>query len=262
MNPVLSIIIPCYNSAQTAEETFQSILDQHYDDWEALIVNDGSPDNIEEIALKWVEKDKRFKYFKKENGGLGTARNYGIKKANGKYILPLDSDNKIGKEYAKLAIDILEQDNSIGVVYGNPIYFGDKTGDWIVGDFNLVKMASTNYIDACAIIRKEVFNTLGVYDTHMPYQGVEDWELWIRVTKSKFNFHYLNQSTFYYRVTSNSMIRSFEPKMTEAVMAYLYTKHFCFFISTLIKTRKHNKTWKKQLFPVLKKVVKKLLFLI
>ena len=262
MTPILSIIIPCYNSSKTAEETFQSVLEQDYTNWEAIIVNDGSPDNIEDIALKWVEKDKRFRYLKKENGGLGTARNFGIKHAKGKYILPLDSDNKIGVDYAKIAVPILENDDTIGVVYGNAIYIGEESGNWIVGQYEKLRMLKTNYIDACAIVRKKVYDTIGLYDTSMPYQGVEDWELWIRLSKSKFSFYYLNKPTFYYRITNTSMIRSFEPKMTESNIAYIYTKHFWFFISTIWKHKNEDKKWLILIINLLKKVIKRLLFLI
>lgn len=262
MNPTLSIIIPCYNSAKTAEETFQSIINQDFTDWEAIIVNDGSPDNIEEIALKWVNKDHRFNYFKKENGGLGTARNFGINHAKGKYILPLDSDNKVESTFAKKALPILENNPTVGVLYGDAIYFGDKDEHKVVGDFDSLKLAKTNYIDACAIIRKEVFDKIGLYDVNMPYQGIEDWELWIRITKSNYTFYYLNQPTYYYRITGNSMIRSFNPKMTESNMGYLYVKHFWFFISTFWKNRKIEKKWKTLIIRTLKRTIKRLLFLI
>ncbi|HBY69944.1 MAG TPA: glycosyl transferase family 2, partial [Flavobacteriaceae bacterium] len=116
---VLSIIIPCYNSEATLEETLISVVGQDYDCWEAILVNDGSPDCLEKIALAWKEKDSRIHYYKKKNGGLGSARNYGIEKAKGKYILPLDSDNKVRSTFAKDAISILKNKEHIGVVYGN-----------------------------------------------------------------------------------------------------------------------------------------------
>ena len=95
MSTKISIIIPCYNSEATLEDTLKSVADQDYQDWEVVIVNDGSLDATEEIALKWVDEDNRFIYFKKENEGLGKARNYGIERAKGIYILPLDSDNLV-----------------------------------------------------------------------------------------------------------------------------------------------------------------------
>lgn len=66
----VSVIVPCYNQAKYLSEALQSVLDKTYENWECIIVNDGSPDNTEEVAKQWVEKDSRFKYFYKENGGL------------------------------------------------------------------------------------------------------------------------------------------------------------------------------------------------
>ena len=105
MNDLVSIIIPCYNQADYLPETLESIIQQTYPDWEAIIVNDGSPDNTEEIALQYTQKDSRFKYYKKENGGLSSARNYGIHRANGKYIIPLDSDDLIAPTFIEEGIN-------------------------------------------------------------------------------------------------------------------------------------------------------------
>ena len=83
INTTVSIIIPCYNQGQFLDETLASVVNQTYTDWECLIVNDGSVDNTAEIALNWVAKDNRFQYFLKKNGGVSSARNYGIEKAKG-----------------------------------------------------------------------------------------------------------------------------------------------------------------------------------
>ena len=77
-NPLVSIIVPCYNQAQYLPETLDSVLAQTYPYWECIIVNDGSPDNTEEIAKHYCEKDSRFKYVYKENGGLSSARNVSL----------------------------------------------------------------------------------------------------------------------------------------------------------------------------------------
>ncbi|HAO28647.1 MAG TPA: glycosyltransferase family 2 protein, partial [Chryseobacterium indologenes] len=83
MMPTISIIVPCYNQAIYLDECLQSVLDQTYGNWECIIVDDGSPDNTKEVTEKWIEKDNRFIYLHKENGGLSSARNAGIEAAKG-----------------------------------------------------------------------------------------------------------------------------------------------------------------------------------
>lgn len=109
MNPLISVIVPCYNQAQYLDECLQSVLDQTYTDWECIIVNDGSPDHTEEVAKKWLEKDPRFRYIDKENGGLSSARNAGLKEAKGEWIQFLDSDDKINTISFELLTKIIAE---------------------------------------------------------------------------------------------------------------------------------------------------------
>jgi glycosyltransferase involved in cell wall biosynthesis len=225
MTPKLSIIIPCYNSEETLEMTLFSVFNQEFQDWEALVVNDGSIDNTENIALNWVVKDKRFKYFSKVNEGLGKTRNFGISKAIGTYVLPLDSDNLIDKGFATNAIEILDYDDEVGVVHGHAEYFGDKHGFWQINEFDLSAMLVHNYIDACAIYRKIFWEKVGGYDENMPYQGHEDWEFWIAFAELNVKFHHTNKITFKYNVSSTSMIKSFTKNMILSNQDYLVKKH-------------------------------------
>jgi len=255
----ISIIIPCYNSQDTLEDTLDSIANQDFGNWEALIINDGSSDDLEPIATKWVSKDNRFKYFKKENGGLGSARNYGIAKAKGRYILPLDSDNKLAKDFLSKGFKILETNETVGVVYGNAILFGEQNGNWRVGEFDRYKMLYHNYIDACAIIRKKVFDQVGLYDESLPHQGHEDWEFWLRVMKSDFKFYYLDEITFYYRVSSTSMIKSFKNEMLQENIRYIQCKHYELYIDKYKTLFKENELLKKELSrSVVKRILNKL----
>jgi glycosyltransferase involved in cell wall biosynthesis len=225
MNPILSIIIPCYNSQATLGTTLESVLHQDFQDWEAIIINDGSIDATEEIALKWVEKDKRFKYFLKQNEGLGKTRNYGILRAKGTYILPLDSDNQLMKDFAQNAIDVFDKNSEVGVVYGDAEYFGDTIGFWKVAEYNLEKMLVHNYIDACAIYKKELWQKVGGYDENMPYQGHEDWEYWVALGLLNTKFYHLKEITFKYYVSKSSMIRSFSEKMITENQDYIVKKY-------------------------------------
>lgn len=97
--PEVSIIIPVYNSENTIERAINSVLSQTFTDYEIIIINDGSIDNSEEI-IKTKFNDVRVKYFYKSNGGVSSARNYGIKRASGEYIIFLDSDDYYSDEYS------------------------------------------------------------------------------------------------------------------------------------------------------------------
>jgi len=92
--PKVSIIIPTYNRTDLLPRAIQSVINQTYKDWELLIIDDGSTDNTKEIVEEFVKKDPRIRYFYKENGGQGSARNLGIKNAKGEYIAFLDSDDE------------------------------------------------------------------------------------------------------------------------------------------------------------------------
>lgn len=114
----ISIIVPVYNVEKYIEQCFKSILKQTFDDYEVIVVNDGSPDNSQEIIDKYVEKDKRFKSFKKKNGGLSSARNYGVKKAKGEYLVFVDSDDDIHKDLLKKINEEIERNKVDVIKYG------------------------------------------------------------------------------------------------------------------------------------------------
>lgn len=126
MKPSVSIIIPCYNKAQYLGETLQSVLDQTYTNWECILVNDGSTDNTETIAKVYCEKDNRFYYFLKKNEGVSCARNFGIKKAKGNFVIFLDADDLLADFSVAKRVEYFnnypEQD---GLVFTTQFFEGD-----------------------------------------------------------------------------------------------------------------------------------------
>ena len=99
----ISIIVPIYNAEKYLNKCIESLINQTKKELEFILINDGSTDNSEEIIKSY--KDKRIKYFKNENQGIGKTRNFGIEKATGKYIMFVDSDDYIDKNMAKLVFD-------------------------------------------------------------------------------------------------------------------------------------------------------------
>ena len=97
--PLVSVIVPCYNQGQFLEDAINSLLSQTHTNWECIIVNDGSNDDTDEVAKKCCSKDRRIKYFKNVNKGVSNARNFAVKKSLADYILSLDADDKLLKNY-------------------------------------------------------------------------------------------------------------------------------------------------------------------
>ncbi len=101
----VSVVIPIYNSEKTLHKCIQSLLDQTYDNWECILVNDGSQDKSEEICREYEQKDSRFIVLSKPNGGVSSARNQGIQRATGAYITFVDSDDYISCDYMQILLD-------------------------------------------------------------------------------------------------------------------------------------------------------------
>lgn len=229
-NCLVSIIVPCFNQAQYLDESLQSVLDQTYTNWECIIVNDGSPDNTEEVAKIWLEKDKRFKYLFKENGGLSSARNFGITHAIGEFILPLDADDKISRDYVLLALQEFEKDTDLKVVYCKAEKFGDELGLLILEPYSIQELAIKNMIFCTAMFRKEDWEMVGGYDINMIY-GLEDWEFWIAILKNGGGVKCLDEVCFYYRIKANSMLKRLNNEMNTYSLEYMSVKHADFFVA-------------------------------
>lgn len=234
MSPKISIIVPCYNQAVYLDECLQSVLEQTYQDWECIIVNDGSPDNTEKVAQKWLEKDARFQYLYKENGGLSSARNAGIKIAKGEWILPLDADDKIGSRYLDLAQK--EFNNGYTIIYCEAEKFDAENGKWILPEYSRQTLAAKNVIFCTAFFRKKDWENAGGYDTRLIY-GWEDWDFWISLIKNGGKVYKIREICFYYRIKETSMIKEMSSdngdmkKMTTHNM--IYKKHIEFFTKEL-----------------------------
>ena len=113
---LISIIVPIYNVEKYLRQCLDSVLNQTYQNFECLLINDGSPDNSAGICKEYVDKDARFHYFEKENGGLASARNLGIKYSKGKYITFIDSDDWVDLDYLEVLHSKIKEYNTDFVI--------------------------------------------------------------------------------------------------------------------------------------------------
>ncbi|GAB3195607.1 glycosyltransferase involved in cell wall biosynthesis [Pontibacter aydingkolensis] len=203
MSPSISVIVPCHNQAQFLTEALESLLLQTYPNWECIIVNDGSKDNTEEVALHYTSIDKRFQYLYSSNKGVSLARNSGIDLAKGEFILPLDADDKISSNYLELALKAFDENPGLKLVYGEAEFFGDLTCKWDLPSYSYFSLLHMNIIYCSAIFRKNDFKLVGKYSSEMVH-GLEDWDLWLRLLKPGSKVLKLNEVVFFYRKKSIS----------------------------------------------------------
>ena len=187
---LVSVIVPCYNQASYLEDTLESVLNQTYPNWECIIVNDGSTDNTEAVALAWCEKDARFSYLFKENGGLSSARNAGLLVSKGEYIQFLDSDDLILPNKFELQIlDLQESQISVSDYFsfqdGNkdffvenrylsPFFSESNFKNEIISDWEYRKSFPPHSV----LFKKELVVKNKIwFDEELPNH--EDWVFWV-----------------------------------------------------------------------------------
>lgn len=126
--PLISIIIPVYNTAPYLDTCLNSLRNQTFAAWEALCIDDGSTDNSLEILRRYAETDVRFRVFEQANAGVSTARNRGIKEARGRYLTMVDSDDELPPDaLAHLAAPVQENEN-LDFVIGNMLWLKEVEG--------------------------------------------------------------------------------------------------------------------------------------
>ncbi|NNE14180.1 MAG: glycosyltransferase family 2 protein [Saprospiraceae bacterium] len=221
---MVSIIVPCFDQAKYLNDALTSVINQSYSDWECIIVDDGSPDHTAEVASEWLKKDDRFSFIHQENQGLSAARNTGISRAKGTYILPLDADDKISKDYVALAVEAFKNDESLTVVYCDAEYFGEKTGPWKLNPYSFLELLRYNSIFCSAFFKAKDWKRVGGYDPEMKY-GLEDWEFWIHVLKAGGTVKKLDHLGFYYRIKTESMISNMTEDKVAYSQNYVWNKH-------------------------------------
>jgi glycosyltransferase involved in cell wall biosynthesis len=228
MNTLVSIIVPCYKQAHFLKESLQSVLDQTYVHWECIIVNDGSPDNTAIIAKQWCEKDSRFSYLYKENGGLSNARNAGIAICKGEFIVALDADDILHQDYLIKLLPELLNDESLAIVSSHRVFFRDNKTNVFFHE----KAVGTTYhalifeniLMPSSMYRKKYWVEVGGYDENMKH-GFEDWEFWIAVTKTGRKFKFVEEYLFFYRKSKTSMLIDTLKNHRINILEYVLKKH-------------------------------------
>lgn len=224
-SPKVSVIIPCYNTGEYLLESIESVFQCDFKDFEIIVVNDGSTEESTVSVLESIDYPNT-RVIHQENRGLAGARNSGVKLSSGDLLFFLDSDNRVRKGYFEKAVKVFEADTNVGVVYAKPVFFGESTIPRFESqDFNFEALLAGNYIDACAFVRRKAFDSIGGLDESRELKISEDWEFWIRLSQTSWEFHFLNEKLFDYRIRKDSMIGEKDQKKIETTLNYLGKKH-------------------------------------
>lgn len=200
---IVSVIVPCYNEDRYVEETLQSIKNQTYKKLECIVVNDGSTDKSLQKISKFCKSDSRFVFFDRKNEGVSEARNYAIRKSNGKYILPIDADDIIDPTFIEKGIRILEDHPDYRLVYCDVRQFGMSHKHMKLPEYSLETEIMNNCIPVSAIYRRCDFDKTSGYDSNMQ-EGLEDWDFWLSLLNPMDKVYKINQELFFYRIKKNS----------------------------------------------------------
>ncbi len=216
----LSVVVPVYNVEKYIDKCLNSLVNQGIDDYEIIVINDGTKDNSQKIIDEYVNKyPKLVKSFIKENGGLSDARNYGIARADGEYITFLDSDDYIEKDTYKNMLEIAYKDN-LDLVVSDLEYYWDfkegtirgsnptliKEGINRISDDDLKNLFLSPLFSWNKIYKKELFDKLGCkYPVGLWY---EDIPVTLKFFSSIDKVGYYNHVSYHYLQRSTSILGS------------------------------------------------------
>ena len=225
---LISVIIPVYNAENYLEQCLNSIKNQTYKNFEVIIVNDGSKDNTEVICKRFSEDDSRFRYFSKENGGVSSARNFGLDNANSHYITFIDGDDWVEHNHLEILMDAIIK-NNCEIAISSYMEFIENRAEFLINIYtnqgkhllnfgkmnrekfltDLPKLLSINNSFSCAV--SKLFHSRLVenirFDTNIIY--AEDLDFYFKLYLKANDFVFVNAETYIYRQHDNSTTSGF-----------------------------------------------------
>jgi len=221
MNPMISVIMPVYNSEKYLKEAIESILNQSYKDFELIIINDGSTDDSAQIINLY--KDNRIKLINNfENKGLVYSLNLGIEVSKGKYIARMDSDDICYKNRFQKQVEFMEKNTSAAVCGGNCKVFGENIKNGVMRKYMDPTSIRYSLLFRCELVHPTVIMRKDVliknnYKYNEEDCGIEDFSLWQRIS---FNHEIYNMPKILlrYRIVNSSITKTAEKNIVERKM--------------------------------------------
>lgn len=203
-SPRVSIIIPCYNLGEYLDEAVDSVLAQTFQDLEIVVVDDGSTDAATQTLLSDYRRP-RTRVIRTSHAGVSAARNVAIANTTGAYLCALDADDRLEPTYFEKAVERLDADPSIAFVSCWLRTFGDEHWEWTPERCDLPGLLWEDTVLTASLVRRDAVVAVGGYDTRMPIQGAEDWDLWLTLVERGHRGVIIPEVLFNYRRRAGSL---------------------------------------------------------
>jgi glycosyltransferase involved in cell wall biosynthesis len=224
MTPYFSIIIAYYNQSKLIGETLQSISDQEYNNYEIVIINDGSSEAETEFIKGLAEANDKVVLITQNNTGPGSARNRGIDKSTGEYIIFLDGDDLLSEGALSKFHSFLKKEIKTDILISDCIYFGGRNNVRKQKAPSFPQLLAYNTVVISAVIKRSFLGDLR-FDPFFDRIGLEDWELWIRMVEKKGLILHLGETLFKIRVDASSRTYQTANKNLNEAVVEVYRKH-------------------------------------
>jgi len=194
---MVSVIMPCRDHGRFLDDAVESIHAQTLQDFELLIVDDGSTDPETVDRLERLGHD-RARVFRREHRGVTAARNYGLREARGRYVTFIDSDDRIDPQFLECTVGALEADASLGFASTWVRVFGDQSWDWTPESCEFPWLLHDCSVPPSALVRRSLALEIGGFDESMEL-GHEDWDFWLRVVERGHPGTIIPRALLFYR---------------------------------------------------------------
>lgn len=225
-NPMVSVVMPCYNDGRYIQESVASVKAQTYPNVELIIIDDGSDDSDTIATLNALAEEANVQVLHAAHVGPSAARNAAIREARGKYILPLDADDTIDPTYIEKAVNILESHKDTGVAYCEADLFGAQSGKWDLPTYSFESMLFDNIVFVTALFSKADWEKVGGFNENMK-AGMEDYDFWLSILGEGKKIEQIPEVLFHYRIKDSSRTTQFQqdPSRIKETYHQLFDNH-------------------------------------
>ena len=242
--------MPAFNAEDTILESINSVINQTYENWELIVINDGSSDNT--INVVQEIKDGRIKLITQKNKGVAEARNKGIDCSSGDYIAFLDSDDIWHHKKLELQLDFFNT-NQVDLLHTDFYYFTNTINDKIYKKYiEPYNLELTDYekllvndiiVTSSVMIHKNIINKLGYFDS--TFHGVEDWDYWIRLSKN-YKISKIDNCLTYYRENIRGISKNLDRQLSQEIL--IRKKHLTSIVPQKVRKLSEWQLLKKKMY--------------